>query len=81
MNELSNGQYMDGIDQWPSLLQSTESPRTEMIYNIDPGSPNSKVERYKTEQQIILIKLELIFNYITARKVFHLLVQVSELMK
>ena len=52
-----------------------------MIYNIDPGSPNSKVERYKTEQQIILIKLELIFNYITARKVFHLLVQVSELMK
>ena len=45
MNELSNGQSMDGIDQWPSLLQSTESPRTEMIYNIDPGSPNSKDER------------------------------------
>ena len=44
LNELSNGQSIDGIDQWPSLLQNTESPRTEMIYNIDPGSPNSKDE-------------------------------------
>ena len=45
---------MDGIDQWSSLLQSTESPRTEMIYNIDPGNPNSKVERYKNDDIILI---------------------------
>merc|ERR1711899_128557 len=42
IKELSKGQSIDGIDQWPSLLLSSESPRTEMIYNIDPGSPNSR---------------------------------------
>ena len=42
MDELLNEQSIDGIDQWASLLGSTESPRTEMIYNIDPGSKNSK---------------------------------------
>ena len=42
MDELLNEQSIDGIDQWASLLGNTESPRTEMIYNIDPGSPNSK---------------------------------------
>ena len=36
--------FLHIIDQWPSLLLSSESPRTEMIYNIDPGSPNSREE-------------------------------------
>jgi len=42
LDELLNEQSIDGIDQWASLLGNTESPRTEMIYNIDPGSRNSK---------------------------------------
>ena len=54
IKELSKGQSIDGIDQWPSLLQSTESPRTEMIYNIDPGSPNSREERW---EQIFLLEI------------------------
>jgi len=27
---------LDGVDQWSSLVNQTESPRTEFIYNIDP---------------------------------------------
>ena len=30
---------IDGIDQWLSLKQNTSSPRTEMVYNIDPNPP------------------------------------------
>ena len=32
---------IDGIDQWQSLLKSEKSPRSEMLYNIDPITQNN----------------------------------------
>ncbi len=36
---------IDGIDQWPSLVgrQRAHSPRTEMLYNIEPKMKGQKV--------------------------------------
>jgi hypothetical protein len=33
---------IDGLDQWAALTLGTDSPRVEMLYNIDPlGDPKS----------------------------------------
>ena len=42
MEEMLNGQSIDGIDHWHSLMESEESPRTEMLYNIDPSGNDNK---------------------------------------
>lgn len=33
---LEGGKPLDGVDLWPSLTQGYPSPRTEIVYNVDP---------------------------------------------
>ena len=41
---------IDGIDQWQSLKQnSAPSPRSELLYNIDPHPPG-KINKVKCQQ-------------------------------
>ena len=42
---------IDGIDQWQSLKQnSTPSPRSELLYNIDPHPPG-KINKVQGQGQ------------------------------